>query len=108
MDNRPVICQNGAILPAIATHRYRFWYLFPTGDMIENHFTVPGTMDAAAADQLAAMYWLASLEKGIKTALPTPDDVRKLQGVSKVLTMPVAREIANGSSFEVIRPGELV
>lgn len=94
------------IMANVKHHRYRFWFLFPTGDMIENHFIIPGKLDNRDADTLATAYWVRSIEEKIGR-LPTPDGLRTYPGVGKVLDATLARTIINGASFEVMRPGEL-
>lgn len=88
------------------THRYRFYYLFPTGDLVENFFILPANLSNAQADELASLYWVRSWEQAIAKGYPTPNGVRKLAGVGKVVDLNLARQIVNGSSFEVTRPGE--
>lgn len=98
---------DGKDVNPIHTHRYRFFYLFPTGDMIENRFVLDGKLENKQADELANLYWVRSFEQAIAKHQPTPNGIRKLAGVGKTMTLELARTIVNGSSFEVIRPGEI-
>ena len=107
MNDQPkLIGLDSETLDMIQTHRYRFYYLFPTGDMIENHFILPRQLSNEQADDLASLYWVRSFEQAIAKGAPTPNGIRKLAGVGKVMDLALARQIVNGSNFEVIRPGE--
>ena len=107
MENQTkLIGLDSETLDPIQTHRYRFYYLFPTGDMIENHFILPRHLSNEQADDLASLYWVRSFEQAIAKGAPTPNGIRKLAGVGKVMDLALARQIVNGSNFEVLRPGE--
>lgn len=108
MDNQPpkLLGEHGEAVDPLHTHRYRFYYLFPTGDMIENFFVLPGKLDNKQADELANLYWVRSFEHSIAKHQPTPNGIRSLPGVGKTMDLALARTIVNGSNFEVLRPGE--
>lgn len=88
----------------IGTHRYRFWVLFEgTGDMLENHFTVPGNVPAAEADLIATAYWVQSV--GGMVGGPAP---RSMNAPKNAFTNTMANYAIQRANFEVIRPGEMV
>lgn len=80
-------------------HRYRFCFLFPWGDMIENVFAVPGTVETARADELARAAWAESLHRMVGTRIPARPDKRFAESM--------AAEAAVKGSFVVLRPGEV-
>lgn len=82
----------------ITRHRYRFWFMFPWGDMIENVFAVPGQALPEAADELARAAWAESLRHMVGKRIPANPNKRFVESM--------AAEAAVKGDFVVLRPGE--
>ncbi|XAI95333.1 hypothetical protein [Nostoc phage Nsp-JY18] len=82
----------------ISRHRYRFWFMFPWGDMIENVFAVPGSVLPERADELARAAWAESLRLFVGKPIPAMPRKRFVESM--------AAEAAVKGDFVVLRPGE--
>lgn len=83
----------------VGRHRYRFYFMFPWGDVIENVFAVPGYLSASEADQQARQAWAMSLHEIVGTSLPA--------NRNKLFSESMAAHAAVEGSFVVMRPGEV-
>lgn len=81
----------------INRHRYRFWYMFPNGQVVENTLAVPAGQMPEATDTLARAAWAESLRLMVGQRAPQ-DGGRFTNGM--------ARAAAEQASFVVLRPGE--
>lgn len=103
---------NDAPPPAIAhftldNHRYRFWHLFPWGDMVETSFAMTGRLSPEDADRLACLYWAHGLERAVADGQRLPDSMQAGTFVVRRMSDDLARHIIQNSNYEVLRPGEV-
>lgn len=86
-------------------HRYRFWCLFPSGDIIELSLVLPGRLLPGDADALACVQWAHAVMNTVDGA-KLPASFQDTPFAARRMTETMARHIINTSSYEVKRPGE--